>query len=359
MRKILLIAGARPNFMKIAPLIHELQKTNFSWKLIHTGQHYDAKLSDIFFSELNIPKPDYNLEVGSGSHAIQTAKIMERFEPICIKENPDLVIVVGDVNSTIACALVAKKLNIKVVHVEAGLRSFDNNMPKEINRKLTDCISDYLFVSEESGLANLKNEGVDKEKIFFVGNIMIDSLFNNLEKINKSDASKVYNEKYCILTLHRPSNVDNKDELKLLLFELIKISKLIKIIWPIHPRTKKNLLDLGLDNIINESNIILKDPIGYIDFLNLVKNSTFVLTDSGGLQEETTYLNIPCLTLRENTERPSTIDIGTNTLLNKNEIIGNINLILAGKYKKGSIPQLWDGKTAERIIKILRDKYEN
>jgi UDP-N-acetylglucosamine 2-epimerase (non-hydrolysing) len=359
MKKILLIAGARPNFMKIAPLIHELQKTNFSWKLVHTGQHYDAKLSDIFFTELNIPKPDYNLEVGSGSHAIQTAKIMEKFEPICIKEKPDLVIVVGDVNSTIACALVAKKLNIKVAHVEAGLRSFDNNMPEEINRKLTDCISDYLFVSEESGLRNLKNEGIDKEKIFFVGNIMIDSLFNNLEKINKSDASKVYNEKYCILTLHRPSNVDNKDELKLLLFELIKISKLIKIIWPIHPRTKKNLLDLGLDNIINESNIILKDPIGYIDFLNLVKNSTFVLTDSGGLQEETTYLNIPCLTLRENTERPSTIDIGTNTLLNKNEIIGNINLILAGKYKKGSIPQLWDGKTAERIIKILRDKYEN
>jgi UDP-N-acetylglucosamine 2-epimerase (non-hydrolysing) len=357
--KIIVVAGARPNFVKIAPLIKELEKNNLNYVLVHTGQHYDKNMSDIFFKELQIPEPHYNLGVGSGSHAEQTAKIMIEFEKVCIAEKPDLVVVVGDVNSTIACSLTSKKLGIKVAHVEAGLRSYDNTMPEEINRLLTDRISDYLFVSEESGIENLKKEGTSDEKIHFVGNIMIDTLINSLDKIDKSNILNELNLKpkeYAIITLHRPSNVDSKEKLSELLDFMIDLQTKVKIAWPIHPRVKNNMIKFDLyKKIEKNNNILLLEPQSYLNFLKLVKNCLFVLTDSGGLQEETTYLKIPCLTMRENTERPSTISTGTNTLINNIDLAKElIKQILEGTYKTGNIPELWDGKTAERIIRILK-----
>jgi len=366
--KIISVVGARPNFMKVAPLHKAFQKLkdfNIDVKvehlICHTGQHYDEKMSKIFFEELEMPKPDYYLGVGSGSHAEQTARIMIEFEKVLIKEKPELIIVVGDVNSTIACSLTAVKMGIRVAHVEAGLRSFDRQMPEEINRILTDSISDFLFVTEKSGVENLKKEGIDASKIFFVGNVMIDSLINHLPKIQKSKIHSELNVQkgnYCLITLHRPSNVDNKNKLKELIEFIAEVSENKYVIFPVHPRTKNNLERFNLLKLLNH-NIKITEPLGYIDFISLVKDSSFVLTDSGGIQEETTYLGIPCLTLRNTTERPVTVEIGTNYLVGDKISFARkyINEIITGNPKKGRIPELWDGKAAERIVKILIEKF--
>lgn len=360
--KILNVVGARPNFMKISPLMREFKKhSEIDAILIHTGQHYDKNMSESFFRDLEIPEPDYNLGVGSGSHSEQTAKIMIEFEKICLKENPDLILVVGDVNSTIACSLVAAKLEIKIAHVEAGLRSFDNEMPEEINRILTDRISNYLFITEPSGIKNLKNEGVPDEKIFHVGNVMIDTLKYLLNKINQTKTNEKYNldkETYAVLTLHRPSNVDNKDNFSNILEAIEAIQEKIKIIFPLHPRTKKRIEEFGFENRINSmKNLIITEPLDYLNFMNLVVNSKMVLTDSGGIQEETTFLQIPCITLRENTERPITIEIGSNILvgIDRYKIIEESLKVLNNKSNQNQIPELWDGNAAERIVKILKD----
>lgn len=356
---IYLVAGARPNFMKIAPLIKEFQRVNIKFKLIHTGQHYDYNMSKIFFEDLGIPEPDIYLNVGSGTHAVQTAKIMIEFENVLIKEEPSLVVVVGDVNSTIACALVAQKLHIRIAHIEAGLRSFNREMPEEINRLLTDQISDFLFVTEKSGVRNLKREGVNIEKIFFVGNIMIDTLVMNLEKAKKLKQLEKYNLKkkdFALITLHRPSNVDVKENLEKMVKIIEVLQEKIKVFFPIHPRTKKNLEKFDLEKNFEDMNIILSNPIGYLEFLNLMMNSKLILTDSGGIQEEASYLKIPILTARQGTERPITVEEGTNV------IIGNdltkarkyIEQIISNTYKKGKDIEKWDGKAAERIVAILK-----
>jgi UDP-N-acetylglucosamine 2-epimerase (non-hydrolysing) len=360
--KIINIAGTRPNFIKIAPLLAEQKKYPELIQpiLVHTGQHYDFEMSRIFFQDLRIPKPDYNLEVGSGSHAWQTAKIMEKLEKVLLKENPNLVIVVGDVNSTLAGALTAAKLNIPVAHIEAGLRSFDMSMPEEINRRLTDHISDYLFVTELSGVKNLLNEGIERKKIFFVGNVMIDTLIKSKIKSKKSKILKrlrLESKNYALLTLHRSENVDNSKVLKQLFEGIGEIQKKIKIVFPVHPRTRKQLPDIKIEQYYN--NILFTEPFGYLDFLSLESEAKFVLTDSGGIQEETTFLQIPCLTLRENTERPVTIERGTNILCgrDKEKIIREANKIIAGKQKIGKIPKYWDGKSAKKIIKIIKQIY--
>ena len=358
---VLIIGGARPNFMKIAPLINKLKNEKIDFKLIHTGQHYDYNMSKIFFDNLGIPKPDYFLNVGSGSHAIQTAKIMIEFEKVILKEKPKLVIVVGDVNSTIACALVAKKQFIELAHVEAGLRSFDFKMPEEINRKLTDQIADYLFVTERSALLNLKNEGIDSSKVFFVGNIMIENLIRNLEKARINNYYKeldLFCDSYGLITIHRPSNVDNKKDLEKVIEILNYIQSKIKIVFPVHPRTQKNLKKFNLENELNKSNIILIKPLGYLEFLNLMINAKFILTDSGGIQEEASHLRIPILTLRKNTERPITVEKGTNTLIGNdfNKLKMYLDKILSNSYKKGEQIEKWDGKTSQRIVNIIKDK---
>ena len=354
-----LICAARPNFMKIAPLYHALKKEAWAKPfIVHTGQHYDIDMSDAFFRDLGIPEPDINLEVGSGSHAEQTARVMMAFEPVCIREKPDWIIVVGDVNSTMACALVATKLGIKVAHVEAGLRSFDRSMPEEINRIVTDSIADLLFTPSEDGDANLILEGVPKERIRRVGNIMIDTLAVNLEKVRQrrpGDRFGVKKENYVFVTLHRPSNVDNESSLAVIIGHLVKLAEKIPVIFAMHPRTKKNLQQFGLDQAINGSALMITSPLGYHDTIGLVDKARFVLTDSGGLQEETTFLGIPCLTLRPNTERPITITNGTNQLTSLESLEKDIANLLNGKSKKGSIPELWDGHTAERIIRVLKD----
>ena len=359
--KIISVVGARPNFMKVAPISKQLSaisnEHSIEHLICHTGQHYDEKMSKVFFDDLELPRPDFYLDVGSGSHAEQTAKVMIEFEKILLNEKPDLVIVVGDVNSTIACSLTAVKLGIKVAHVEAGLRSFDRTMPEEINRILTDSISDFLFVTEKSGLENLEREGISKDKVFFVGNVMIDSLVYYLSKAEKSEINSnlgIRNEKYIVVTLHRPSNVDNNENLTKLVNFIKEISIKEKVIFSVHPRTRKNLESFSLIKNLN-GRVQITDPIGYIDFINLIKNSSLIITDSGGIQEETTYLGIPCITLRSSTERPVTVNIGTNYLIGDDlvkakDITSNV---LVGKYKKGSIPELWDGKAAERIVRIL------
>jgi len=361
LKKIISVVGARPNFMKIAPIHRAFlkYKDQVQHLICHTGQHYDEKMSKVFFDDLELPKPDFYLGVGSGSHAEQTAKVMIEFEKILLKEKPDLVLVVGDVNSTIACSLTAAKLHIKIVHVEAGLRSFDKNMPEEINRVLTDRISDYLFVTEKSGLENLKHEGVDYSKVFFVGNVMIDSLAYYLNKTNGRMLDKfgLEPQNYILVTLHRPSNVDSKEQLTKLFGMLDRISQKRKILFPIHPRTLKNLKEYSLLDESNK-NLILTEPIGYIDFLSLTKNAELILTDSGGIQEESTYLGVQCITLRTSTERPITVEVGTNQLLgNDLDKAENAALeILNGNRKPGKIPELWDGKAAERIAEILIQK---
>ncbi len=358
--KFISVVGARPNFMKIAPFLHELKKhPQITSLLVHTGQHYDFNMSDVFFQQLQINDPDYHLGIGSASHAEQTAKIMVEFEKVLQKESPDLVIVVGDVNSTIACALVAVKLGIKVAHIEAGLRSFDRTMPEEINRILTDQISDFLLVTEQSGITNLKKENIAEAKTFFVGNLMIDSLINFKKVAQQSNVLQTYHLKekeYIAVTLHRPSTVDDKEAFTAILDAFSQIQKKIKIILPLHPRSVVRLEQFNLKAKVDAMhNLVITQPLSYFDFLALMMHAKAVITDSGGIQEETTYLGIPCITTRNNTERPSTIDLGTNILvgLDKNKLVTESFNILDGKIKAGSIPPLWDGKTAERIVEIL------
>jgi len=354
--KILVVAGARPNFMKIAPLMREMeQRTEFEPFLVHTGQHYDRAMSESFFEDLKIREPDVNLEVGSGSHAVQTAEILRRIEPHLVEQQPDALLVVGDVNSTIATSLAAVKLQIPVAHVEAGLRSGDRTMPEEINRILTDAIAEWLFITEPSARVNLEREGVPAEKIHFVGNVMIDTLLENLERSRKLDTLRQLGLQpgtYAVLTLHRPANVDDPETLRQLFGVLEEIHKEIPIIFPCHPRTKQAISKLLHGNA---PGLRLIEPIGYLDFLRLMADAKLVLTDSGGIQEETTVLGVPCITLRENTERPVTITEGTNILTGTNPatIRAEVEKILAAKAKQGKIPEKWDGKAAERIIEIL------
>ena len=420
-RKWILVAGARPNFMKIAPLIRAIDNHNntlssslhaISYLLVHTGQHYDVNMSDSFFKDLSLPEPDVHLSVGSGNHGEQTGKVLIEFEKVLLRERPQMVVVVGDVNSTLACALAASKIDYGearkkkqdsrnkksgiwhltsdfcgrrplIAHVEAGLRSFDRSMPEEINRILTDAISDYLFTPSPDGDENLLKEGIPQEKIFLVGDIMVDSLLFNLEQAKKTDIleqlgltqnpkSKIQNPKsvrpYALLTLHRPSNVDNKEPLSRILRALAKVSSRIPILFPAHPRTRKQIEAFGLQHHfidltnnelpITNNSIYLADPFGYLDFLNLMAHAKIVLTDSGGIQEETTVLNIPCITLRDTTERPITLSEGTNVLVKDDpeRIVEEVEKILAGKGRKGTCPKIWDGHTAERIVKILAEK---
>ncbi len=361
MIKIICVCGARPNFMKIAPVMRAFgQSGEFQTLLVHTGQHYDKKMSHLFFDELNIPKPDINLEVGSGSHAVQTAEVMKRFEPVVTDFNPDYVLVVGDVNSTIACGLVAVKLGVKLIHVEAGLRSFDMGMPEEINRVLTDRISDLLFVTEQSGLDNLKNEGVPDEKVHLVGNVMIDTLLANCQKAAESKVMQnlgLTQRGYAVVTLHRPSNVDDMDKLNEIITAFGQIEKDIKLIFPMHPRTRNNIKGTDLGRRVEAmENLFLIEPVGYLDFLSLTSNAALVMTDSGGIQEETTILGVPCMTLRENTERPVTITEGTNRLveITTEDILINYNELKdKGFDVSGKIPKFWDGKAAQRIADVI------
>ena len=357
--KIVSIVGTRPNFMKIAPLIDEFKKyDNVQHILIHTGQHYDLLMSKLFFEELGLPKPDIHL-ASSGHPEANFLKIIIKHALEKQDTKPDLVIVVGDVNSTIAGAEAAHELGIKVAHVEAGLRSFDSTMPEEINRIKTDKISNFLFTTEMSANKNLIDEGIDKNKIFFVGNVMIDTLLKHKEKAKQSkilSKLKLSKNNYAVLTLHRPSNVDNKESLEYVLEILNKIQKKIKIVFPVHPRTAKNLKNFNLlDKIKIQKNIVLTEPLGYLDFLSLMANSKFVITDSGGIQEETTVLGIPCVTMRNNTERPVTVEQGTNVIVStdKNKLVEACNNLVKGANFKGKIPQLWDGKTAKRIVKVI------
>jgi len=361
MKKIILIAGARPNFMKIAPIARSFDNhpKEIDYKIVHTGQHYDANMSDVFFEELGIRQPDYHLGAGGGSHARQTAKIMTGFEDICEKDRPDLVIVVGDVNSTLACSIVAKKLCIEVAHVEAGLRSFDLTMPEEINRMVTDAISDLFFVTEEQGMENLLKEGKSENKIQFVGHVMIDNLFFQLKKLETMDPTRFLtntfkqdHKAYGVVTLHRPSNVDDKQTLETIFNTLNQISERLPLIFPIHPRTRKNMEGF---NITPGSNIKLTEPLSYMEFLNLWKDSNVALTDSGGLQEETTALGLPCLTIRENTERPITVTQGTNELMGTSpeKVLTAFDCIMNNEWKTGQKPRFWDGRAAERITALI------
>jgi UDP-N-acetylglucosamine 2-epimerase (non-hydrolysing) len=355
---IVLIGGARPNFMKIAPIIHELKDAQkrgvrIQYRLVHTGQHYDDKLSKVFFQQLRIPDPHINLGAGSGTQAEQTAKIMIEFEKYLIANPADLVVVVGDVTSTLACAVVAKKQNTKVAHVEGGIRSHDMTMPEEINRLVTDSISDYFFTTSDVANSNLLKAGVNKNQIFFVGNTMIDTLYTNLPNAirpNLWNVSGLTSRNYYVLTLHRPSNVDDPLKFKGLIETIDAIAN-SKIIFPVHPRTKKNLDKINIDF----KNIVATEPLSYLEFIFLLKEARGVITDSGGVQEETTVLGVPCITLRDNTERPETVTVGTNQLVgegidNLKAAISEINL---GRWKKGEIPTLWDGLTSKRIVKIL------
>ena len=361
MIKIICVCGARPNFMKIAPIMHAFEANGgFQALLVHTGQHYDENMSKLFFDELGIPKPDINLEVGSCSHAVQTANIMTHFEPIVLDFKPDYVLVVGDVNSTIACGLVAVKLGVKLIHVEAGLRSFDRSMPEEINRVLTDSISDLLFITEQSGIDNLKNEGVNSDKVHLVGNVMIDTLLANREKAANSNILNrlgLTSKQYAVITLHRPSNVDDMVKFSEIVSAFEQIEKDIKLVFPIHPRTRNNINGTELGNRVDAmENLILLEPVGYLDFLRLMSDAGFVMTDSGGIQEETTILGVPCMTLRENTERPVTITEGTNRLVHitTDDILNNYQQIKDSGFEySGRIPKFWDGKAAERIVEVI------
>jgi UDP-N-acetylglucosamine 2-epimerase (non-hydrolysing) len=361
MMKVINIVGARPNFMKINPLVREMRKQKVNQLLVHTGQHYDQAMSESFFQELGIPEPDINLEVGSGSHAVQTAEIMKRFEQVCLKEKPDLVLVVGDVNSTAACSLVATKLGIAVAHVEAGLRSGDRAMPEEINRLVTDVLADLLLTTSRDADENLLAEGIPAEKIHFVGNTMIDSLVLQLEKAKERNTFRrfqVEEGEYAVLTLHRPSNVDIPEQLDQILDTLNVIQQRLPIVFPVHPRTLSNLERFGLDQKLKQMDgIILAKPLSYLDFMDLYRRAKLVLTDSGGIQEETTFLQIPCITLRENTERPITVTEGTNYLTgtDRDKILNAFEEIMSGGGKHGTVPEYWDGKAAERIVKTIQN----
>lgn len=357
--KLTLIAGARPNFMKIAPILHAIHHAqqsgqDIAYRLVHTGQHYDHAMSETFFKELNIPQPDTNLGCGGGTQAEQTAAIMIAFEKELMENPTDLVVVVGDVTSTMACSIVAKKLNTQVAHVEAGIRSGDMTMPEEINRIVTDSLTDYFFTTSEIANQNLRNAGVREEQIFFVGNVMIDTLLANMPKFSKPsifDALQLQEKQYLVLTMHRPANVDAAEKLKSMMQEIVTNVQGLPIIFPIHPRTAQIFSDLG----IAADNLHIVDPMGYLEFNYLVQNAKAVITDSGGITEETTVMGIPCITLRDNTERPETITIGTNELIGTNPeaIQPALDKLFSGSWKKGGIPELWDGKAAERIVGAL------
>lgn len=362
MLKVINVVGARPNFMKVAPIVAAMKQRSDRFRplVVHTGQHYDAAMSDSFFLDLNLPQPDVHLGVGSASHAAQTAAVMERFEPVVLQEKPDWVLVVGDVNSTLACALVCVKLGVKVAHVEAGLRSRDRTMPEEINRLLTDQIADLLLTPSHDADANLLAEGIPAERIRLVGNVMIDSLFQNLERARQSQVRNelgVAGADYAVLTLHRPSNVDNETTFGQILSALETIAQTVPVIFPVHPRTRKTIAELGLsERVAAIKSLRLIDPLGYLDFLSLYSNACLVLTDSGGIQEETTALGIPCLTLRENTERPITVELGTNVVVGTDttRIVTAARAALNGSAKRSTQPvPLWDGHASERILDAL------
>jgi UDP-N-acetylglucosamine 2-epimerase (non-hydrolysing) len=356
--KILSVVGARPNFMKIAPLIKAINKDALhpvEHILVHTGQHYDQGMSDVFFHELGIPAPDINLQIGSGSHAEQTARVMLAFEPVCIEHRPDWVVVVGDVNSTMACSLVASKLGIKVAHVEAGLRSFDRTMPEEINRIVTDALADLLLTPSADANENLKREGVPERRIRLVGNIMIDALVANLERARQSKLMAelgLTRMGFAYVTLHRPSNVDDRAHLTQIMDALDRLAGKLPVVFPIHPRTRGMLEEFNIP-VRHETNLKLLGPIGYHDSLCLTESARFVLTDSGGIQEESTFLRTPCLTLRPNTERPITVEIGTNKLTRLDRLWTDIEEILQDRRSPGQIPMYWDGRTAERVLVAL------
>jgi UDP-N-acetylglucosamine 2-epimerase (non-hydrolysing) len=350
---ILHVVGARPNFMKAAPVLRALQAyPTVRQVLVHTGQHYDANMSGTFFDQLGMPPPDHNLEVGSGSHAKQTAEIMIRFEQVLVAEKPEIVLVYGDVNSTVAATLVASKLGIRVAHVEAGLRSFDRTMPEEINRLLTDQISDLLFTPSADGDANLLREGVPPEKIRLVGNVMIDTLVRLLPQARKPALPNLP-ERFALVTLHRPSNVDDPVLLEALVRSLARVGRTLPVLFPVHPRTRQKIAQFGLQEAA--SGLILAEPLGYLEFLWLQQHAAVVVTDSGGIQEETTYLQVPCLTMRANTERPVTVDMGTNVLVGADPLRmeREIEKVLGGLLRKGTIPPLWDGHAGERIAAVL------
>ncbi len=356
--EVLCVVGARPNFMKIAPIMAAFAARPITARLVHTGQHYDASMSDSFFEQLGIPRPDVNLEVGSSSHAQQTADIMRAFEPVLDREAPRALLVVGDVNSTIACALVAAKKGVPIIHVEAGLRSYDRRMPEEINRILTDQLSDLLFTTERHARDNLAREGIAPEKVHFVGNVMIDTLRHNLDRAVPAEQTlgAVPERGYAVLTLHRPSNVDDPVVFAGLLDSIATISERLPVIFPIHPRTRAAAERLGLMDRLEQPGIRLLPPVGYLEMLGLTRAATLVLTDSGGLQEETTALGVPCITLRENTERPITLSEGSNTLTGPvpEKILHCFEEILSTGGKSGRIPEYWDGRAAERIAGVLR-----
>ena len=364
---IVCVVGARPNFMKMAPILRAFAAHDppMPALLVHTGQHYDRNMSDRLFEDLRLPQPDINLEVGSGSHAVQTAEVMRRFEPVLDERKPSAVLVVGDVNSTLACTLVAVKKGVPVVHVEAGLRSYDRTMPEEINRLLTDQVADRLYITERSAEANLLREGISAERVCFVGNVMIDSLLDN--KAQARDAGATLREHgldaallghprgYGVVTLHRPSNVDDASTLGGLMRVLAEIALQLPLVFVLHPRTKSKLESFGLAHLLDPRNVAVLPPQGYLEMLGLMAPATLVLTDSGGLQEETTALGVPCLTLRENTERPITVDEGTNTMVGRDRdaILRGVDDILAGRGKRGRVPELWDGRAAQRIADDL------
>jgi UDP-N-acetylglucosamine 2-epimerase (non-hydrolysing) len=364
MIKLLLVAGARPNFMKVAPLIGAIRAYNSNREsgngrvdciLVHTGQHYDKRMSDIFFAELGIPAPDINLAVGSGTHAVQTANVMAKFEPVCERQKPDWVVVVGDVNSTLACTLVASKLGVKVAHLEAGLRSFDHTMPEEINRIVTDALADLLLTPSTDADENLRREGIPATKIRLVGNIMIDALIANLPQAHQNDVVArlgLKKRNFIYVTLHRPSNVDAPENLANTMGALGRLAEQIPIVFPMHPRTRKMLVQGG-PSVFDNSSLRLLEPVGYHDSLCLTENARLVLTDSGGLQEESTFFRTPCLTLRANTERPITIRIGSNRLTSVRELESAVGRVLNGPERCGTIPPFWDGKTAERTLQSL------
>ena len=353
--KVLHVVGARPNFMKVAPVLNALRAHRHVVQiLVHTGQHYDVNMSDVFFEQLGIPAPDVNLAVGSGSHARQTAEIMMRLEPVVLDGKPDIVLVYGDVNSTVAAALVCAKLGVRVGHVEAGLRSFDRTMPEEINRLVTDRLADVLFTPSEDGDINLQREGIPAEKVFRVGNVMIDSLVKLLPVAQRQIRNELP-ERYALVTLHRPANVDDSAALKSILQSLLDVSRDLVVVFPTHPRTRQRIAEFGLELKLKTDQLRLLDPLPYVDFLGLQSRARVVITDSGGIQEETTYLGVPCLTLRENTERPITVSLGTNVLVGRDpeKLRAELAVVLAGKQKKGTIPPLWDGHAGERIAHVL------
>lgn len=359
--RVTIVAGARPNFLKVAPLIKEIERVrddgaDIGYRLVHTGQHYDDNLSRVFFDELGIPLPDVNLNAGSGTQAVQTANIMVGFEQELLENPCDMVIVVGDVNSTLACSIVAKKLNIKVAHVEAGIRSFDMTMPEEINRMVTDSISDYFFTPTETANENLMRSGVNAAHVYYVGNIMIDSLYMNRHRLTEPGLVHQYGldlSKCIVLTLHRPHNADDPAKLNAILETLVKNNPGYHIIFPVHPRTQKTLEATGFSH----PKLLVTEPLSYLSFIYLVSRCKAVVTDSGGIQEETTVMGVPCITLRSNTERPETVNIGTNELVGDDldKLESALNSIFTGNWKEGAIPDMWDGKTAQRIVKTLLD----